>query len=144
LEHGIRQLLDDKSGTGLAKLLYEHPLINGLYNDDYTPGKNKVKPGTFAKGKNLPSYITARNFSMALMEIAARGPQGDDVSQTTGAPVITLDAIRRNVSSMGNSKIQRILLQAVDTAQGDINKAQASIETWFNSGMDRVSGWYKR
>ena len=33
---------------------------------------------------------------------------------------------------------------ALDSAQGDLAKAQASIEAWFNSGMERVSGWYKR
>ena len=36
------------------------------------------------------------------------------------------------------------MLTAIDSAQGDLNKAQANIEAWFNSGMDRVSGWYKR
>jgi hypothetical protein len=143
LEHGIRQLLDDAAGTGLAKQIYEHPLIYGMYNGAYTPGKNQVTPSTLAEGKNLPSYITAANFSMALMEIASRGPQGADASQATSAPV-TLDAIRQNVSAIGNKKIERVLLQAVNSAQGDINKAQTMLETWFNSGMDRVSGWYKR
>jgi hypothetical protein len=33
---------------------------------------------------------------------------------------------------------------ALDSAQGDLNQAQAYLEAWYDSGMDRVSGWYKR
>jgi hypothetical protein len=35
LERGIRELLYDRAGTGLAKTLYEHPLIFGLFRGDY-------------------------------------------------------------------------------------------------------------
>src|SRR3954463_7293047 len=69
LEQGIRQLLNDKNGTGLARNLYEHPLINGLYNDGYTPGADKGTPSLFAAGRNLPSYITSKNFALALIDI---------------------------------------------------------------------------
>jgi hypothetical protein len=31
----------------------------------------------------------------------------------------------------------------IDMAGGDAAKLQAAIEAWFNSAMDRVSGWYK-
>jgi hypothetical protein len=36
------------------------------------------------------------------------------------------------------------MLSAIDGAQGDLNKMQASLEAWYDSSMDRVSGWYKR
>jgi hypothetical protein len=32
----------------------------------------------------------------------------------------------------------------VTAASGDARKGRENIEFWFNSGMDRVSGWYKR
>jgi hypothetical protein len=35
LEKGIRLLLDDKEGKGLAKALFSHPLICCLYKYDY-------------------------------------------------------------------------------------------------------------
>lgn len=144
LEHGIRQLLADTSGTGLANAFYNHPLIYGLYNGAYTPGKDSVTPAMFAKGKNLPSYIPSKNFALALMDMAARGPATDVVNSDAGSPIISLDSIRANVANLGNPAIQRLVLNAVDTAQGDLNKAQASLEDWYNSGMDRISGWYKR
>ena len=33
---------------------------------------------------------------------------------------------------------------AVDSAQGDIDKVQKNLETWYDSAMDRISGQYKR
>lgn len=38
LEHGVRELLADPQGHGLAKAVFEHPLIYGLYHGEYQPG----------------------------------------------------------------------------------------------------------
>lgn len=48
------------------------------------------------------------------------------------------------MGSLQNEKVQRALLTAIDSAQGDLNRAQANLEAWYDSAMDRVSGWYKR
>ena len=79
-----------------------------------------------------------------MMDLAARGQAIDEDSGTPASPVISLDAIRSNIQNLHNPAVQRAMLTAIDSAQGDLNKAQANIEAWFNSGMDRVSGWYKR
>ncbi|WP_276134732.1 hypothetical protein [Polluticoccus soli] len=144
LEHGIRQLLHDKGGNGLAKELYQHPLVSGIFSGDYKPADGTDKPGLWARGRNLPSYINAKNFSQALMDIAAHGKQAGDINTATAGQPISLEAIRKNVAEIQNPQVQRVLLHAVNSAQGDMNKAQKVIEDWFNSGMDRVSGWYKR
>src|SRR5688572_25336322 len=80
LEHGIREILNDKAGTGLAKSFFEHPLIFSLFSENYKPGSNSKRPSILANGHSLPSYIPARNFAVALMDIAVRGPKTDDVS----------------------------------------------------------------
>jgi hypothetical protein len=150
LERGIRELLHDthasgnETAPGLARAFYAHPLIYGLYASTYTPGEATARPALLARGGGLPSYIPSRNFALALMDIAARGPITDEVSSDPASPVLSLDSIRRNILNVGSAPVQRVLLTAVDSAQGDINKAQAMIEAWFDSGMDRVSGWYKR
>lgn len=79
-----------------------------------------------------------------MLDIAARGPLNATANRY-GTPM-SLDLIRRNVvdNIPNNPKIQRIVLHAVDAAQGDLDKAQKSIEDWYDSAMDRVSGWYKR
>lgn len=144
LEYGVRQLLNDKKATGLAKSFYEHPLIASLYSGDYTPGGDAAQPPILAKGKSLPSYIPSRNFAIALMDIAARGPLTDDVSSHPDAPGISLATVRMNILNLNNPTVQRALLTAIDTAQGDLNAARQNIEAWYDSAMDRVSGWYKR
>src|SRR5919199_845994 len=86
LEHGIRELLQDTRGDALALSLYRHPLVFGLYSGDYTPVVRvktdasgvvrMARPGFFTGGRELPSYIPSRSFATALMDIAARGPDG--------------------------------------------------------------------
>ncbi|MFL5384986.1 MAG: hypothetical protein ACJ8GN_20900 [Longimicrobiaceae bacterium] len=173
LEHGIRELLRDAGGSGLASWLYDHPLIGGLYPGYYTPpgsgGEAKPPedpgarskgegdadastpasdratkdPSIFAPGRNLPSYIPSRNFATALMDLAARGPVSRFNSGAAAAE-ITPQTIRANIQNIENPAIQRVLLTALDSAQGDLEKVRKELERWFDSSMDRVSGWYKR
>ncbi|HKE57267.1 MAG TPA: hypothetical protein VKB46_11210, partial [Pyrinomonadaceae bacterium] len=77
LEHGIRELLNDREGKGLVTHFFNHPLIYGLFSGDYKPGGSAKRPGMFASGGNLPSYIPAENFACALMDMAARGPDAE-------------------------------------------------------------------
>src|SRR3569833_4486389 len=79
LEFGIRELLQDRMGDGIAKHVFEHPLIFGLYSGDYSPGSTK-RPGVMTSGGTLPTYIPARSFARALLDIAARGPAGTGVA----------------------------------------------------------------
>ena len=144
LEHSIRELLHDIKGTGIAKSFYNHPLINSLFSENYTPGDSTGSPNLLARGGNLPSYIPSNNFAIVLMDIAARGADTDAVSSDPASPVISLATIRKNMLNIGNEYVQRALLTSIDTAQGDLDKAQKNIEAWFNGSMDRVSGWYKR
>lgn len=145
LERGIRELLHDKKGTGLAKNLYQHPLIYSLFAADYQPPKDiSSKPSAWTSGGELPSYIPTKNFALAIMDMAARGPQTDAINSDPEAPRISLEAIRQNVENLDNPAVQRVVLTALDTAQGNLNQVQANLEAWYDSGMDRVSGWYKR
>jgi hypothetical protein len=148
LEHGIRELLRDSTGTGLAQSVYRHPLISGLYLADYGDDPPARPRGRYAwllaKGRGLPSYIPSKNFAVALMDLAARGPRTDAFTSSGNSTPITLDSLRENVANLGNAEVQRALLTAIDTAQGDLQKVQKNLEQWYDSGMDRVSGWYKR
>ncbi len=143
LEAGLREILRDPDGTGLVKHFYEHPLIFSLYSGQYVANP-KLNTGVMSltRGGNLPSYIPSRNFAMALLDMAARGPQTESTVVATGR--VTFEAVRSNVGSIENPAVQRALLVALDSAQGDLGKAQANLEAWYNSAMDRVSGWYRR
>ena len=155
LERGIRELLHDRDGRGLAQALYNHPFVYSLFKGEYDPAK--ITKDRMPSGSNLPSYIPARNFAVALMDIVARGPSVAPSAANAGAGAaggegaahaittrMSLESLRSAVGTLNNAPVQRALLTAIDTAQGDLGRAQANMEAWFNSSMDRVSGWYKR
>jgi hypothetical protein len=151
LERGVRELLHDNAGNGLAKEFYEHPLIYSLYAaNGYVPGARGNSIGTFASGGKLPSYIPSKNFAAAMIDLAARGPLPslDAGSQAAdpalSAAPITAQSLRAGIITMENKRVARALLNALDLAQEDLNKTRLNLEAWYDAGMDRVSGWYKR
>src|SRR5207253_3683677 len=73
----------------------------------------------------------------------ARGPSGAAAAQASDTR-LWLDSLRGGAAKLENVQVQRALLTAIDRAQGDLSGAQENVEAWFNSSMDRVSGWYKR
>src|SRR5262249_6510362 len=197
LERGIREMFglgpnqkgpDEKE---LMQQLYDNPMINGLFKGKYgqgAKGKWQRLAAWLGKGPNLPSYIPARNFALAMMDIAtihgappvASPPLGissppDGIasapSGATGATpptpqsnvTITLTAIPPAPPAPGQpgnrltvlrngvvdnkilpEQVKSALLTLIDAAGNDVAKARENIENWFNSSMDRVSGWYKR
>jgi hypothetical protein len=143
LERGIRKLLLDPNGQGLARDVYTHPLVAGMYKDEYEAKEHSPRRWPLARGHDLPSYIAPRHFALALLDIAARGPIGTDAEATAHAPPLSLASIRANLATLP-PEVQRVVLTAVDLAEGDLNAARETIETWYDDAMDRVSSWYKR
>ncbi len=134
LDSALHKLLGD---SGLVEQLYAHPMISSLYDGDtYEEAQ---------KRRTLPSYIPSRNFAIALLDLAARGPHVES-ALAAGAESMPLStvAVRAQIGRLGNPAVQRAVLTALDMAHGDLAGAQANVEAWFNSMMDRVSGWYKR
>jgi hypothetical protein len=103
-------------GSGGDKKFVERIYDHGLVNSLFR-GSYSTAPR-----RRLPSYIPSRNFALALLSIAK------DPTVATSLP--------QNVRS------------ALDTfekaASNDPIELQKSVEDWYNSTMDRVSGWYKR
>ena len=124
LHKGIQLLLNDSTNPSaspdLAKQLYEHGLIRPLYRDAGT----------------LPSYIPSRTFALALWNMATGG-------SNTGVTT-NLREIRETVAKLPQQELRTALLTLIDEANGDLGRARANIEGWYESAMDRVSGWYKR
>jgi len=116
-----RQLTLDKAG-------------NNKNNRSPLP-KSTVK-GTWSLRRSLPSYIPARSFAEALIDMMVP----DAAGQTT------MNTIQHYISQMPDSmSTLRTSLQALATnADGDITIFRTSVEHWYDDHMDRVSGWYKR
>ncbi|HEX6746309.1 MAG TPA: hypothetical protein VF092_03260 [Longimicrobium sp.] len=144
LERGIRELLHERESPGLVEAVYKHPLISSLYHGDYKLQTGGKDAGQVHKDVKLPSYIPAANFALALMDVAARGKATDASSASADSTRLSLDSMRAGIANIGNIYVQRALLTALDTANGELAAAQKNVEAWFNGSMDRVSGWYKR
>jgi hypothetical protein len=54
------------------------------------------------------------------------------------------NAVNTSALLRENERVRTALTSLIDAAGNDVSKARENIEGWFNSGMDRVSGWYKR
>ena len=138
LERGIRILLDDPDGTALAKQFYEHPLVAALYKGDFDPKSRRLL------GRAMPTYIPARSFVDALLDLTLYGPVDSPYAASRASGGLTITELRAAAQRVPSAHVRRALVVAIDSAQGDLDRARANLESWFNSAMDRVSGWYKR
>jgi len=172
LQRGLHSLFSGDSieagSLTLVDNLYNHGLIRGLYPDpvkdlnDNSPlgwltrlrlwlqKRVGVAPGKDIAGvKNpllLPSYIPARTFALALIDILNK----DKFNGKTAIQNIEGFLSSHQQQFAKNKAVQAMLALTID-AENDVKdeakrlqKLQSNLEDWYNDAMDRVSGWYKR
>ena len=154
LERGLRELLSDKDGTKLVHLLYNHPLISGLFRETYQANCIRNKFGSFEKiysGKTLPSYIPSSQFALALMDILVpadattySGASGALTRENTTQQAITIDTLRSAAAAFPIQEVSRALLVIIDASANDVKCVRENVESWFDHSMERIAGWYKR
>lgn len=87
--------------------------------------------------RSLPSYISARSFTQALIGLLVPDAKGT----TTMAEIFKkLDDDDTDLPA----ELRRALKQLAAQAEGDITKFRLGVEHWYDDQMDRVSGWYQR
>jgi hypothetical protein len=116
LEEGIGRLLGNDA---LKQAVYGHPLIRTLAADD---------------GPARPSYIPAERFISALTDVLT-GP---------GKSPSDMAALKTGLAAAGNEQLNQALTALLDRPGMDAAAARVHLEKWFDDGMERVSGWYKR
>ena len=101
-----------------------------------------------SKPKSLPSYIDARDFGAALFDLLMKAGTDDSTIQEE---VDKLEQIKPGIKQIGNPKTRAALISLVESIQmvggkGDKGLAEARkrIEMWFDTSMQRATGWYKR
>lgn len=117
LEMGITRLLN--GSQTLKEAIYAHPLVDGTTMD----GKSR-----------RPAYISSNRFAMALMDHLS----GEGKSRTD------LESVRSGIEKLEQPQLKVALKALLPDSLTHASEAQRLIEEWFNEGMDRVSGWYKR
>jgi hypothetical protein len=108
------------------------------------PAAQPGRPAPLPKGpwkfrRSLPAYISATSFADALIDLLVPNAGG----QTT------LDAVDRSLKALQQelpvaSPLVESLQTLVANANGSMSRFRASVESWYDNHMDRVSGWYKR
>jgi hypothetical protein len=126
---GIKELVNDPRFEGLARTLYEHAAINPL------------SPGQAAPLKNLPSYIDAKQFAAALLDITGLSASGG-AAQASGPQAIA--ALKAQLAGLKDPQVKQLLMGIIDRSGGDIQLVKSEIAAWFDGAMDRVSGAFKR
>jgi len=124
LLQGIKQLLNDPKFSGLALAIYNHAAVNARSNGAATSEKSLT-----AK----PSYIDPKQFAAAFIDIADLAPQLD------------VAALQKRVNAtVTDPQLNKMLNSIIVRAGGDLNQVKDAIAVWFDNGMDRIAGVYKR
>lgn len=124
LFQGVKDLLNDQQCTGLALSIYNHALVNSRAD-----GTATSQAGIDTK----PSYIDPKQFASALIDIT---------KLSAGATVPALQA--QIDAAVKDPQLNNMLNGMVVRAGGNINRVRDDIASWFDGGMERVAGVYKR
>jgi len=127
LLEGVKALLNDPGFTGLARDVYQHALVNPRSSG---PGAGAVTPAT-AMPAIVPSYIEPRAFAIALIDAIQKTPDG-------------FQQLREKIDALPDPQLRTLLLGIWSRADGKVENVEAALARWFDAGMNRVSGVYKR
>ena len=120
--HNLRRGIENLVGDAYAKALYDDPLIKGL-----------------RKPNRLPSYIRPEIFGRALIGVVARDKAGKHAFE------LTAGEMRATIAKIDpNNPTRDLLLSLMDKAEPRAEELGRRLADWFDAGMDRVAGWYKR
>jgi hypothetical protein len=121
---GVKSMLNDPGPglRGLALAVYNDALVNPRHDGKTAPGD---------KPKTLPSYVDSGAFAVALVE-AVQALPGEFAD------------MEARINSLPDAQIRQLLLGMYHRAGNKLEGLQVEIATWFDSGMSRVSGVYKR
>lgn len=122
LLNGVKALLNDQHFTGLALNLYNHALVNPRAS-----GNAKTKRELTSR----PSYIDGTHFAVAFIETL----------QTVPGKV---EQLSEEIEAIDNPQLRTLLRGMYHRAGGNAEHLQRDLASWFDAGMSRVSGAYKR
>ncbi|MCZ6861172.1 MAG: hypothetical protein O7I42_13015 [Alphaproteobacteria bacterium] len=120
------------SGGGLSfsQKIYEHRIVEGI-------SRNK-RFRLRGSHKRDPSYMSAETFTKVLIDVVDPNAKFKiDARQA-------IASIRSNVNSLNVGPLRDVLFIHLGTVETTLEEFQSNVAGWFDEGMDRVSGWYRR
>lgn len=131
LADAIQAMLFDKT---TRDAFYAHPLIKSLSHEGQL---DKV-----LRRSQRPSYIPTDVFARALLDVISVKPLDDGTLEVIRAP----QDEQLNVPELpeATKELFRALAAPLGPTIREVGALAGEVEKWFDDGMDRVSGWYKR
>lgn len=141
LRKGIGDLLADPNWTELADEVCKHPLIQNC-----GAAHKKKKDADGKPKRKFPSYIPSATFAQVLIDVI------DPDAKTKGDAKKAIASLKAKLDQKStetgkkykDTEIGKALNTLLGHAETTLDEATKNIEQWFDGGMDRVSGWYKR
>lgn len=112
--------------TGLKSLIDNDQLLQEFQ-------KHGIIAAQSAASGGKPSYLAGGAVAAALLD-----------SLDPNKPLALVSEVVSAAQQLPASNVRDAILTAATTAGNDIDKLRASIATWFDDSMDRLSGVYKR
>lgn len=109
-------------GNDYATLIYKHPLIDNLARKD-----------------KRPSYIAPETLTTVLLHVIVKQ---DNAGQDPQPPPQDARALVDKIPD--DHALKDIVGAILDDGQGSVEELRSNLASWFDEGMNRVSGWYKR
>lgn len=97
----------------------------------------------------MPDGETGKTLKEQLRALSARLTNLYNVADACADIHLSIEAmpveyVRQIIEMLPADGVRKSLLTLFDDAKNDVEKFKQNIEVWFNNGMDRVNGWYKR
>ncbi len=137
LKKAIDEVFEDKQDKNWSELIYAHPLIESL--KEFNKNKDRIY---------MPSYIPSKIFASALIDVISNEAQVTEYN-AEGTAVKTLpykkafDNFNAGLLTL-NQGDTKVLLQSFLKGSQSEEDLENKISLWFESSMERVSGWFKR
>lgn len=127
IEFGFHNYFSPLPDRSFLKAFYEYPLIKYMGQNDHN---------------SKPSYIAAADFSETVIHLL----RGEMTNNQGNQLMLVQTNLSKNqfVGFTIDPETLTYLKKLVIDSVGDIEKFRAKLEFWYNSMMERSTGWYKR
>lgn len=119
-----------KDGGAVDQEVFKQFKDNPFYKQlsfRYGSDSSKSKP---------PSYISSKSFQSILFDILL----GNEIVEDQKLE----DVLLEKIEALENEDLKKVLRQLWRDSDGKIEVFKKKVEGWYNSVMERATGWYKR
>lgn len=121
---GISTLLNAKDDAGKELLLK-------IYNNALAHPTGSGAAASVKEIKNKPSYMPSKDFALALIHSIQSAPDN-------------LSSLSSDINSIKDEQLRTLLRTLYTRASSNLENFQREVANWFDAGMGRVSGAYKK